>query len=107
MPFPDYEISTETLNGLVDPVSLTAQVIAAGPYDTNFIGLDTTNADNLCVVVFDARPDAAGQTTVTNTLALHTGAPTVEQSFERFISPDGSTWQLAVDDLGVVTTTKV
>ncbi len=68
MPFPIYSVAADTMGVACVPV-LDAELVTAGPYDTNFIGVSITG--DVLVVHFDAEPSAANITTVVDTLAAH------------------------------------
>jgi hypothetical protein len=108
MPFPDYSIANDTANGKVNPSALHAEIVAAGPYSEVFHGVTSDeDGDRLTVNFADAIPSAE-ETRVDAVVAAHQG---LEEKSEpdpiRLCSPDGSTFEIVVDDAGVLSTRKL
>lgn len=71
MPFPTYNIATEITSGQLDNPTLHAEIEAAGPYDSTFIGLNSDEVD--VTTLFDGPISAAQEATVTTTVQNHAG----------------------------------
>lgn len=68
MPFPNYTIATELLNGLT--VSrLHSEIVALGISSAAFLGV--TSHEGVCSVVFDTTPNATDQASVDGAVAAH------------------------------------
>ncbi|MDX1421512.1 MAG: hypothetical protein R3322_00140 [Kiloniellales bacterium] len=76
MPFPVYDIASETANGRVNLSDLHDEIVAAGPYTPVFEGVTRSGGD--VTVHFDATPPVPEQVTVTTTVGLHQGDQAVE-----------------------------
>lgn len=64
MPFPTYDIATETPNGQFSPQQLHDEIVAGGPYSTNFDGVIGDGSTGQLTVVFDAPPTGPEQATI-------------------------------------------
>lgn len=73
MAFPDYTISTDT-NGTLHESDLHAEIVAAGPYTSNFIGINASVAGDSLTVVFDESPSGPNIATIVTVLSNHGGA---------------------------------
>lgn len=74
MPFPTYTFA-EFGGGQPAEMKLHRQVVAAGPYSTNFLGIvvNYNVVPQTCTIVFDVPPSVGNQTTVDGVVATHNG----------------------------------
>jgi len=70
MPFPNFSISADTLNGSVDGEVLHEEIVAAGPYGGTFEGVSYIGDD--LTINFDS-PTPADGATVTGVVSAHAG----------------------------------
>ena len=64
MPFPNYNIATETANGKVNDQRLDNQIVAAGPYTEPFNGVLTDRNANTVTTLFTTPPSPGDITTI-------------------------------------------
>ena len=76
MPFPIYAFS-EFGGGQPAEMKLHSQIVAGGPYTTNFLGVSVDWTALTCAVLFDAPPSGANQATIDAIVAAHNGVETV------------------------------
>lgn len=70
MPFPAYTISTD-VGGALSEGQLHEEILAAGPYDSNFLGVTASPDEDSLTTLFDGPISAGNETTVDGVLAAH------------------------------------
>lgn len=87
MAFPDYIISTDT-NGTLHESDLHAEIVAAGPYTSNFLGINAVG--NSLTVVFDESPSGPNIATIETVLSNH-GGDLMEAQLAKYTAIDRHT----------------
>lgn len=99
----DYTIATQTAHAACNPTKLQTEILASALAGTfQYI----TTGDGTVSLWFSA---AVNTTTLTAIVAAHDGRPSAMTvgGMYSYTSPDGSIWEVTIDDQGILTTTKV